>query len=420
MVIAWLVVLQVVELRHIGNGLSLTADPYSEANAFRAAEHYATKGFLVDTGLPHIVYGTQFPHEGWVIDLWRWPLPQGVYTRYPPLPDLVCGVFERFIGREYRVLWRVLPIALGLLALVFVYTRFRNPIGTLPAAGVVALLGVTPLTTTYLHGLHFQGYAHALAIVQMAVTASILLGARHPTVGEKAALGGLGLLQGWLSFEYLLLVSFMALPLYFVARAAGGRQDRQSVVWLVGLPAAGFLAAHALHLLQVAVFYGSLNDALQDYGGRMRFRLTDIYGAPHPYFWVLSTTGAAYLILLFTGDPAGEAHFGVLLPILVLAAAGIYLVLSVYRLRMESVADEPSRGPPRNGGGRVRPAHALAAIGSAFVIAGGWLVIMPAHAISHVHVVPRVFILPYMTCALLLGVFPLRALGRRMSEGLYG
>src|ERR1700716_3125705 len=47
-----------------GNGLSLVADPYSEANALRAGERFDNDGFTVNHGLPDVSYGQRFPEWG--------------------------------------------------------------------------------------------------------------------------------------------------------------------------------------------------------------------------------------------------------------------------------------------------------------------------------------------------------------------
>jgi hypothetical protein len=397
-----LVVSQVLFIRSIGNGVSRFGDPYSEANAFRAAEFYATFGFLVDAGLPHIVYGAQFPGVGWVTDLYRYPLPRGVYTRYPPLPDIICGILERVVGREYRWAWRILPVAVGLLALALVFGLLRGAMGPLPAAWLAVSVGVAPLTWTFLHGLHFEGYAHALAIVQIALVASILLSARGPSRAEGLTLFGMALCQGFLSFEYCFVVCLMVVPMYFVARADGGRPDWSSVLVVGALSATGFIVAHGFHFVQVAVFYGSVQEGVRDLASRARFRSTGGLGAPFPHSLLAGAALLEYTKVLFL--TAANSHFSVLMPLLVVAAGSLPFLGRTRRTEPQ-VRDlclaESSKS-------RFRWNSVAGAIGSALAISASWLVVMPTHSIVHLHIVPRIFVLPYMTCGLLLALWVFR------------
>ena len=48
----------------MGNRLSPTADPWTEADTLRAGEGYACYGYLENAGLPDLAYGRQFADIG--------------------------------------------------------------------------------------------------------------------------------------------------------------------------------------------------------------------------------------------------------------------------------------------------------------------------------------------------------------------
>src|SRR5262249_54024433 len=147
------------------------ADSFSEANAIRAAQHYAEYGFTIDAGLPHILYGDRFPKYGWkaVSD----PLPYGVYTRYPPLADLICGLLEKTIGFQHLWLWRFVPVSLGLIATFYVFFGLRQVLGSVPSAVMTLLLSIVPMATSHMHGLYFEGYAHAAFLAELVLITRI-------------------------------------------------------------------------------------------------------------------------------------------------------------------------------------------------------------------------------------------------------
>jgi hypothetical protein len=387
-VIAWLLLTQMFDIHRIGNGLSPTADPYSEANVIRAAEHYATYGFLVDSGLSHIVYGNRFRESGWTQDLYRYPLPSGVYTRYPPLPEIIAGTMEKIVG--YRPwLWRLVPVALGLAATVYAFVALGRVLGTLAAGSMVLLLSIVPMVASHMHGLHFQGYGHAAFLCELALLVRMLFLDRPPSRGEYAALFGLGFVQGWLSFEYLFVVSAAVVPLALVARTHGARVERRTVLVVLAVTGGGFVAAHVAHFLQVATFYGSAAAALQDFSGRAAYRFAG--EAQPPYFVQVALNLVKYAVVIwFSPD---NHHFGALL---------FLVTVLVILQRMTSDTWEGGR---RNGAlsllTMLSEKQVVLPLVLSYGIAALWLFVMPSHASIHTHIVPRVFFLPYFVAVLI-------------------
>src|SRR2546428_477513 len=217
-------------MRLVVNGLSNTADPYSEADALRSSEHYVKFGFTADAGLPNIEYGDRFRRVG---SVGGEALFHGVYTRYPPLPNLLCGLYEVTIGIDRVWLWRFVPVLLTLAATAALFLALEAAIGSLAASAVTVLASAAPMTLSYMHGLHFQGYAHALFLAELALLTTMVLGGAAVTATRLGALALVGFVQGWLSFEYIFIVAGAAIPLALVARHEGRRVPARAVLLLV-------------------------------------------------------------------------------------------------------------------------------------------------------------------------------------------
>jgi hypothetical protein len=403
-VIVWLLLTQLFEIYHIRNGLSPTADPYSEANVIRAAEHYAKYGFLVDAGLAHIVYGDRFRNSGWTQDLYRFPLPSGVYTRYPPLPEIIAGMLEKIVG--YRVwVWRLVPVLLGLAATVYAFAALRRVLDSLAASGMIILLSIVPMVTSHMHGLHFEGYGHAAFLCELALLVRILFLDERPSRGAYMALFGLGFLQGWLSFEYVFVVSAAVVPLALVARAHGARVELRTVLLLLAVSGGGFVAAHLLHFLQVATFYGSISTALQDFSGRAMYRFAG--EAQAPYLVQVAVNLVKYAVVIWFSP--NNQHFGALLFIVTL--------LVILREMMSARGASGLRTGTRRGLAMLSDKRVVLPMVVSYAIAAIWLFVMPSHANIHTHIVPRVFFLPYFVVVL---IFTLSVFQRTVDKPLHG
>lgn len=367
----WLVAVQVSAVAFIGNGLSPTADPYSEADMVRSAQHYADYGFLADAGLPHIIYGNRFPDQGWVRDKDRFPLRQGVYTRYPPLPNLIGGLLEVTVGFQHLWLWRVVPISCGILALIYAYFTLRPVLGAMTASMALLFTAMAPMTSTHMHALHYEGYAQALFVAELALLARHLFSGEAITVRTLAALCINVFLQGCFSFEYAFIAAGAAIPLAGLARAYGRRVRSQTVVTIVILSAASFAIAHLLHFWQVTHFYGSMAAAWNDFSSRAAFRFS---GADHvPYLSNVLAALLVYARILWLSPES--PHFG---PLLALVSVAVLTGWGQRASRMKGVA------------GALKISYVLSAI---------WLFVMPSHSLIHVHIIPRLFFLAYFVAS---------------------
>jgi hypothetical protein len=394
-VLAWLLVQQLSVIASIGNDLSPTGDRYSEADAIRAAQHYAEFGFMVDAGLPHIVHGARFPNDGWVVDLDQ-PLASGVYTRYPPLPDLLAGLYEKVFGFDHLWAWRLVPLLLSLAAILFAFLELRAVLDPAGAGVLTFLLAAVPLITSHMHGLHFEAYAHALLLVQLALLTRFFLAERAPSRTRLVVLAGVGFVQGWLSYDYAFVVMLAAVPIALLIRAWGHSVPNRRVLLYTALGAGGFVLAAVLHVVQVAVFYHSFSQALADLAGRAAYRSVGNEAATTFGSQVWSTSVAYGRLLWLAPNPMqpllqNTPAFGALLPL-----------LSVFVLAPGSVdrTNSSSGILARVRGGIGPRLGSVAAMCAAYGIAWLWIIVMPSHAAIHRHFVPHIFFLAYFVVAL--------------------
>jgi hypothetical protein len=258
----------IARVQNWGNELSIV-DSYSEANALREVRNFREQGLTQDYGLGRVYYPGMYPEDGFAgdpDDAQYSVAPDGVYTHYPPGPEYLLLAAEKLLGPEPVSRLRLVPISVGCAAMLFlgfsVYRRFGAAVGWL----VMGTFALTPSVTDGFVGLHYQGYAAALLMVEIGIAIGT------GTLLVPFAL--LGFLQGWLSFDYVFLVPLVPLALETVMpRIDLGYERRWRLAFARAILAgAGFVAAHGLHFLQVWAYWGSFGQALRDYGGAASYR----------------------------------------------------------------------------------------------------------------------------------------------------
>jgi hypothetical protein len=251
------------QVRDWGNELSLV-DAYSEANALREVRNFLEHGLTRNHGLGNVYHEGMYPTEGLAADPMarqRGVSDEGVYTHYPPGPEYLLYADAKLLGMEPVSHLRWLPIAAGLAALIFFGLAVRHRFGPLVGWVVMSACVINPAVTDGFVGLHYQGWAFALLLVEL----GLLI--RGGASAWPFAL--LGFSQGWLSFDYFFLVSVTPLALELVMpRIDPGHEPRWRLAWTQALIAgAGFAAAHGLHFLQVRAYLGSFDAAVRDLSG---------------------------------------------------------------------------------------------------------------------------------------------------------
>jgi hypothetical protein len=383
----WVVGGPIQEALQLGSELSPVADPYSESNAIRGALGYLANGLSSHAGLPETTYGGVHPEIG---DLRRHRGEKFVDTHYPPGAMWLTAAAMSICGPGLTPCLRALPItvgALGAFALAFALVVAFGP-----ERGVAAALAAfaLPLYSNMMLGLHYQGYALGLLSIQLAVLLLAFASGRPLAARGLALIGGLGFVQGWLSFDYFFLVTLAPLPIAVLFTDLRQREQRRRLLAPVLAGGAGFALAHALHFLQVAAYHGGVAAAARDLFGvaieRADPTLSSGSGAAefaqHP--WMISSV---YLFVLaqrdrFLGFSLGNALLLVLG--FLFALRGVGLALPGTGLR---VATDPSSRP------------AWAVVGG-LLVSCAWISVMPGHAYTHQHFIPRHLFLLWLVMVL--------------------
>ena len=128
--------------------------------------------------------------------------------------------------------------------------------------------------TAYTQGLHYQGYALSLLLLELALVMNVMSQRAHASPGALAGLLLLGFLQGWMSWDYCFLVTFAPLPVALLATPVGSPIPWRNVLAQCVAVGSGFTAAVALHFTQSALYFGDLRTAIEEY----TFRSNKLYG----------------------------------------------------------------------------------------------------------------------------------------------
>ena len=258
----------VAETRGWRNELS-NVDRYSEANILREVRNFNEQGLTRHLGLGNVLYPGMYPNDGFARpgeDTTLTLTPDGIYTHYPPGPEYLLYAAEKLFGSEPVSTLRVVPIAVGWCSLLFLGLAIGRRFGDAIAWMVLGACAITPSVVETFTGLHYQGYALALLMLEIGIVMS---------PGSRVTwFAVLGFAQGWLSFDYVFLVTFVPLAFEFVlSRVDADYQPRwRLAAWRVALAGAGFVAAHMLHFAQVWAYWGSFDAAARDLAGAATHR----------------------------------------------------------------------------------------------------------------------------------------------------
>ena len=256
------------QVRNWGDSLS-PVDPFSEANTIREARNFLDTGLAANDGLGNVLRPGLYPAEGFE----AYPelraqsvTPSGVYTHYPPGPEYLLYGAMRVLGPHPVARLRLLPLTISWAAAVFFGFSLRRRFG-LPAAALVMLAcTVLPVFSDADSYLHYDGYAFALLLVEIGVA-----------IGGNTlvwAFAALGFFQGWLSFDYVFLVTLVpgALELAMGRMGIGHTPRRRLALYRCVAAGGGFACAHLLHFAEIWAFHGSFAAAVHDLGDAATYR----------------------------------------------------------------------------------------------------------------------------------------------------
>jgi hypothetical protein len=251
----------------LGNHLSI-AEPYSEADVLRAAHNYYDNGFRINAGLADIDYGDDYPFEGDV--MLHHGLSHFIYTHYPPGPEILAGLMMKVLGPGHVPWMRLLPITVSFAGALFFAFRLWSWFGYMRAAGFMLLLALTPAYGNMMLGLHQQGYQQGILFMELALLIGVFCENEVLDLKSTGLLFLIGFVQGWLTFDYFFIT--VLAPLVAFTLKDNLKKGYKSLAISIAALTAGFGFAHALHFLQVIIYYGSLHAAWADIGTTALYR----------------------------------------------------------------------------------------------------------------------------------------------------
>lgn len=411
-IVIWvfLVAYQGLYLLSLGNGLDYPSNPHAEADVLRASEGYLKQGMDAHHLLPRILYGHRFPHDGGVkllldsqdrvFEKNRLDFPpemgdrnQWIYTHYPPGADLLIGGLAKVIGLDPIWRLRLFPVAFGLLSLAILFRTITRICGIERGALFAVAVATLPMISAWMPTISLEGCTMGLALIQASVVIRALW--EKPKVGWAPLLGLflIGFVQGALTYDYLFVVTFLALPWWLLRRAEGANVSARSLFWMVALPGAGFVLAHVVHVLIIADELHGLRPALAELQriGAERGGLESKFG------WFKYAAKAIYYYIrsLFKPTLTGYAPWFML----ALVVSGLVALFADVELKLRS---RRGRGDWRlalrwPGAGSVLPALA-AMVG----VCGLWLFIMPQHTAGNFFLTVMHFVCCYVFMAFII------------------
>ncbi len=394
------------QIRSWGDALSPT-DAYSEANAIREVRNFLETGLWANSGLGNVVYPGLYPDQGFVAapDDWAHSVtPSGVYTHYPPGPEYLLYVAAKIFGPTPVAHLRLLPLVVGWAAAIYLGVSIRRRFGPIVGWLVMAACVSLPLFSDASVNIHALGYAFALLLIEIGLCVGV------NTYVTPLLL--LGFLQGWLTFDYVFLVTLSPVAIeLMLARLRIGHTPRWRLALLrCAAAGGGFVFAHLLHFAEVWAFFGSFGAALQDLSTAASYRsgAAELGG---PLQRLITTDGVidAYFVTRFPiSVPFWHPDAGLADNWRVFRFLGLTLGVWWAVLTIALLLRNLRQGPQRMFRDAKILGDWLCVSLSGFAVSAAWFIAMTNHAIHHPHFLYRHLFFGFFVCLLFVVVAPVR------------
>ncbi|MFM7630981.1 MAG: hypothetical protein ACKO43_04125 [Alphaproteobacteria bacterium] len=339
-----------------------------------------------------------------------------VYTHYPSFTDLLAGIGASVFGTEKVYPLRILTL---LINSVLLWVFLRHALALFPQKRVqIGFLAfftlMAPMGWMSLHAITHHGYALYISLAFIGVMLPVFEPA-HPMLTKHAKTLALlfGFLTGLFTFDYFFIAlgTPLAVCCLFHGKEALTQTSLRRLWLILGFwTGVGFTLAHALHFMQVVVYYGSFATAFQDIFGSALYRLT---GNAENYRFVSGLRErddciSAYCdvihnlgpiagrfqliwdyIVLWTADNPPFSHAD----ITPLSRSGFYLTIPIIAWGLVSMA-----------GTFIYKKTALTSCGVLFlltvILASVWIFLFLDHGTVHIHLLPRHYYFSFILLAL--------------------
>lgn len=352
------------------------------------------------------------------------------YTHYPNGTAYVLVPFVA-LGSDDDTL-RLVPIVFAACGFAFwcwaLLRRQRATVSQLLIGGGVMLLILAPGIRQWLADLH----EHSYALTQAVIGISLCLVLPRPWW----LLLGLGYAAGWTGYDFLpaqtLAISQTGLLVALVRSGTPAWRQSFRTATRAGLSfACGALLAIACHVGQNALFFGSIEEALDDLGGAALARagaesmamelnaeyqnhLNDVASSlawgQSPTWRIVGGMGWTFLTGV-TGKTMGHREWGPWWLTFPFIGLGLLIFLRGLGLLSRSAPSLPSSAPQAGSEHLRWRSKALGLTAALACVTGtAWYILMPQHALFHFHIIPRHLFVPlmvFLTGCVVLGTPPL-------------
>jgi hypothetical protein len=225
-------------------------DAFSSRNVHSSAMWFKDMGYRKTKGLPVFNYTGNFNQT----DI-------EVYTHYPPLPDILGGVYARILNTKDPYKIAIFPILLSILFFFLLQIVLQK---ILPDPKVAFLSWVLLVISCYFicwaDDLHQHLYTEFLKWLYIYILY------RYFTELKKnwmlPALCGIYFIQSWLTFESIPFLAIITAGFFFIFNK---KIITPACFLLLSMPVLGF----ALHFFQNFLYFGNWHDVIADMKGAL-------------------------------------------------------------------------------------------------------------------------------------------------------
>lgn len=230
-------------------------DAFSSRNVHSSAMWFTDIGYAKTKGLPVFNYTGNFNQSG-----------TEVYTHYPPLPDILGGVYARILNTKDPYTIAVFPILLSVFFFFFLLTGLKKIIPDTTSAFISwGLLVTSCYFICWADDLHQHLYTELLKWVYIYILY------RYFTEGKKKwmlpSLCLVYFIQSWLTFESIPFLAIITAGFFIIFTR---KMFSSTCLLLLSMPVAGV----ALHLFQNYLYFGDWQAVVEDMKGALLKRTT--------------------------------------------------------------------------------------------------------------------------------------------------
>jgi hypothetical protein len=220
-------------------------DAFSSRNVHSSAMWFSDMGYKKTKALPAFNYTGNFNPDG-----------VEVYTHYPPLPDILGGVYARMLSTKDPYRLAVFPILLSIFFFFFLQIALKKIIADQKAAFIswIALV-ISCYFICWADDLHQHLYTELLKWIYIYILYRYFTEIKKPWM--LPALCGIYFIQSWLTYESVPFLAIITIGFFIIFK---NKIFTPACFLLLLMPVFGI----ALHLCQNYLYFGNWHAVIAD------------------------------------------------------------------------------------------------------------------------------------------------------------